>query len=342
MKCIPHILAKGLTFGAVLLSALTLFAQDPNHEIKAVIVDVDTKESLIATALREDIWHADQRAYVVSQDDGASILAVVEYAGEGDIVNGQRMIRFKFETSLGSGFVRKGDLVVVFDLRSYHPFYKGRNELIVGDQGGVSSRYKPLVTQGVAIGDTAQTLNEDDYLIDLYSRSYWGVTDQITLSSLLLGNFFGFPNFSGKARVWNQKYSVVSVGSSAIYDRAKQSGNVVLNFFWDSIDSNSQISHTNFSLGLARWDLKERDSALKLMGSTSIQTGYEIVLTNWDRILWGPSYNFDSKAVGGYVSWVMIWDTYHLQFGLNSTNVSKFRLDAEDGYYPTVEMYWRF
>ena len=63
---------------------------------------------------------------------------------------------------------------------------------------------------------------------------------------------------------------------------------------------------------------------------------------NWDRVLFGPNYNFDLKTVGGYLGYIAIWDTFHLETTLATTNISSGRLDASNGYYLSADMFWRY
>ncbi|MGE0632051.1 MAG: hypothetical protein AB7O96_06565 [Pseudobdellovibrionaceae bacterium] len=323
-------------------SAHSQYPQVPQGEIRAHVEEIKSSDSMIAKMNGSFGWKIGDRAYIVSQDDNKLILAVVEFQGFEESKDKDLRLIFTRRTSLGAGFIRPGDLVTVFDLSTSHSVFKGRNELLVRDRGDVSSRYKPIITQGLTIGETAQTLSQGDIMIDYTSYTYYGLTNNLTISSWGLGNLFGYPNLALKTRVWNSQFSVLGLGTSMVYDDRSDSGDVAIKLFLDSFDTRNQISHTSLTFSLVRWELKNKDSAIKVGGSRSIQTGYEFILENWDRILIGPSYDFDLKTVGGYISWLQIWDIYHLQIGLTSTNLASFKLDAKNGYFPAIQMYWRF
>ncbi|MEK6627493.1 MAG: hypothetical protein AABY53_02615, partial [Bdellovibrionota bacterium] len=94
--------------------------------------------------------------------------------------------------------------------------------------------------------------------------------------------------------------------------------------------------------GLVNWTNSGDAAAIKYLTSSSFQTGYEIILDKWDRFLIGPSYNFDKKALGGYFSYIWVFDRMHTQLSLNATDVTHFRLDPTDGYYGFFDIFWRF
>jgi len=135
-----------------------------------------------------------------------------------------------------------------------------------------------------------------------------------------------------------EERSSLLVGSVAGDDESA----VNWNFYWDSTSSSTLITHTFVSVGLAKWKGAANASAIKALGSSSFQTGYEAILSNWDRFLIGPNYNFEKKALGGYLSYVWIYDRLHLQLSLNTVDVTHLRASESDGYYGFFDIYWRF
>jgi hypothetical protein len=115
-----------------------------------------------------------------------------------------------------------------------------------------------------------------------------------------------------------------------------------LNFYWDTISSDSVVTHTFLGLGLISWEDSVNATAIKALSSSSFQTGYEIILDNWDRFLVGPNYNFEKKGLGGYLSYVWTMNRLHVQVSVNATDITHLRLDPTDGYYGFAEVYWRF
>jgi hypothetical protein len=122
----------------------------------------------------------------------------------------------------------------------------------------------------------------------------------------------------------------------------KNQASLNLNFYWDTISSDSVVTHTFLGLGLISWEDSVNATAIKALSSSSFQTGYEIILDNWDRFLVGPNYNFEKKGLGGYLSYVWTMNRLHVQVSVNATDITHLRLDPTDGYYGFAEVYWRF
>jgi hypothetical protein len=95
-------------------------------------------------------------------------------------------------------------------------------------------------------------------------------------------------------------------------------------------------------VALATFDKAKNFSALKGAGTSSLQSGYEFVMDDWNRVLLGPSYNFDNKTVGGSISYMWIWDHFHSMIGVSTTDISNLVYNLRDGYYFNFDMYWRF
>jgi hypothetical protein len=164
----------------------------------------------------------------------------------------------------------------------------------------------------------------------------------MTVSTFATFNVLGRPNASAKARLYDSEATTLSAGFSFVRLIQEDQATLNLNLFWDSTSSESLISHTFLGLGLIQWDGAAEASAIKAVGSSSFQTGYELILSDWDRFLIGPNYNFEKKSLGGYLSYIWIYDRFHLQLALNATDIAKFRYDTKDGYFLNFDMFWRF
>jgi hypothetical protein len=240
-------------------------------------------------------------------------------------------------------FVQPGDFLRRLDLSTANEDYVGTTELIIKDrQNNISSKYRPLVYQGFVIGDTAQTLSEKEFLVNYFGNVYYGFRDWLTVGTLAPVNVLGRPNFNFRAKLYDSETTTISSGLSFVRLVKENQASVNLNFYWDSTSSGSMISHTYIGVGLATLNNAGDAAAIKYLTSNSFQTGYEVVLNNWDRFLIGPSYNFEKKALGGYLSYIWIMDRFHLQLSINATDITHMRLDPTDGYYGFFDIFWRF
>lgn len=239
--------------------------------------------------------------------------------------------------------VRVGDPLRPLRLHGDTEDYPGRTDLLVHDrERAKSARFRPLFMQGAGIGETAQTLEDDEILISIFGQLNYGLAERWTVGTLAPGFFFNTPNGSLKYRLINTQDDTVSTALNVTKIADSRTTGVNLSFYWDSITSPKMISHTLISFALATIEEAEDTVAVKAAGTSSLQTGYEWIREDWNRILFGPSYNFETKTLGGYVSSQWIWDRFHLETSLFSVNVRNPRFDPKDGYLFLIEAYWRF
>lgn len=288
-------------------------------------------------------WSLKETVPVYSQSLGGGIVAFIEITEINQTPDGRYELIGKLKSHSKFKILQLGDRLVRMDLSRANPLYQGTTALIVHERAGfTSARYKTLVYQGFAIGETAQTLWKGEALINFLGLGYYGVTDWLTVGALVPGYVTNNPNLLVKTRVYESDSNVFSLGGSLV--RVAQTGQTTLNLnlLWDSVSSDSLIQHTLITLGLVTWEGAEDAAAIKALGSSSLQTGYEFILDNWNRVLVGPNYNFEKKAVGGYISHMWIYDRFHFQLSLNSTNIARFRINPSDGYYGGLDLFWRF
>lgn len=239
--------------------------------------------------------------------------------------------------------VRPGDTLVQLDLRTAQPLYRGHTELLVRHpKKDVSARYLPLFTQGFSIGETASTLGRDEFMLGLWGQVSYGLTDRVSVGTFAPGLLLSSPNGNMKYRVFMNDTETVSVGLTATKLRETSSTALNLNVFWDSTTSASMTSHTLITFAVATFEEIENTVAIKTAGTSSLQTGYEILLENWDRVLFGPSYNFETKTIGGYVAYKRIWDKLHLSLSVSTVDVRELKYSPKTGYVGLIEAYWRY
>lgn len=338
-------LLKLLLFSVLLGFGGQVFAQfEPFHE--AVIRQITDENKLLAESRSRD-WYPGETLAVVSQSPDLGVIAFVEVLGANELLEGKfegnYEVRLILKRQNRKYFIRSGDVVKRLDLSSFNREYSGSTELLLrGGLKNISSRYKPLVHQGIIIGDTAQTLDEKEFLVNYFGNVYYGYNDWITIGTLVPVNAFGRPNANVRANVYDGEATTLSTGFSFVKLSQEDENSLNLNFYWDATSTDSLISHTFLSLGLVNWPNSGDASALKYLTSSSFQTGYEVILNNWDRFLIGPSFNFEKKALGGYLSYIWLFDRLHVQVSLNATDVTHLRLDPTDGYYGFFDMFWRF
>ncbi len=314
---------------------------DNNLKSAEIIEFVDSK-TIKAISLT-NAWPLGDIVALVSQNQLAGVVGFVEVNSVTELPGGKFEIICNLLRQSRTHFVRLGDRLVRLDLSSGNEKYKGTTDLIVKDSDlSISAKYRPLYTQGLSVGETAETLRQGEYLVTWYGQLNYGVKKWLTVNTIVPADLLGAPNIAVKSQVYRSFSNVLStsLNFSAIPNETRSVLN--LNLYWDSISSESTISHTMLSVALFSFEDAENTTAIKSLGTSSLQTGYEIILDHWDRILVGPSYNFEKKSVGGYLSYLKIFDRMHISFSLNSTDIAKLKYSTTDGYFFLFDAYWRF
>lgn len=242
---------------------------------------------------------------------------------------------------LGDNQLLIGDAMEVLSdkaLSQYH--VPGNLSLVLGDNEKVPAKYKELAYLGVFNAE-GHALAGREWLISPYTLQY-GLTDRFTVKtsqSLLLD---GFANFGFKQRLMRNRYAHVTM-NGLLSRQINRSDWVSQVGMIATLPSNGRFqSHIVVNVQLE--DINEDNPEVKklhLFPDSDIRTIYEYVADDWDRYLFGPLFNFDTKTVGGTVSHMWIWDTFHLNLGVGSKDVSHFRF-GEKGYYGQFDFFWRF
>jgi hypothetical protein len=353
---------------ALFLIACTSFAQDeaPEHytdevpivlrspagfttESSADIKYFENNKIVKAISYNGD-WVIGEVVAVESRSEGVGVVGFLEITDIRNKQDGGYELTCELLRQSRSNFVQVRDKLFHVDLSSTNPRYRGTTDLLIKKRNRyISSKYKPLFTQGVSVGQTAEALWQGEFFATWYGELAYGITDTITVSSVLSAILIEAPNATAKWRFHSSDSNTLAasliaakIPKSQSADGKTEQTTLNLNLNWDSISSENTVSHTLLSLALLTFDNAEDATAIKSLGTSSFQTGYEFILGNWDRILMGPNYNFEKKAVGGYLSYLKIWDRFHLGISLNSTNISSFKYSPSDGYYLAGDAYWRF
>ncbi|MGZ3746952.1 MAG: hypothetical protein ACXWRE_06285 [Pseudobdellovibrionaceae bacterium] len=278
-----------------------------------------------------------------SRDPSQDIIGFVQIESIETQGDGQYILKARLVRQSKFSMIQLGDVLYKMDFNTFHKEYHGTTELIMRNEDpSSSSSYKSLIFMGLGAGETAQTLRENEYLINIFGYLDYGMSANFTVGTLISADLFSAPNFHGKYRLYQSDSNVTSLGLNYFQSPETSSGIINANLYWDSISSESVISHLNLSLALATFDKAKNLTALKGAGTSSLQSGYEFILKDWNRVLVGPSYNFENKSIGGYVSYIWIWDTFHFLAGISTADLSNMIYNVEKGYYLNLDMYWRF
>ncbi len=288
-------------------------------------------------------WTVGETIVVTSQKNDLGVIAFLEVKSIHNNQDGSFTLEAQLLRQSRNAFIQVGDNVEQLDLSSNNGKYSGTTDLLVKKSSkDISSKYKPLFTQGISIGETAETLWDDEYLVNWYGYLAYGLNEKTSVSAIMPAYLLGAINGTVKYKFFESTSNIFAAGLNFARIPKENRSTLNFNFYWDSVSSESVLSHTYLSLALFSFVDAEDSIAVKSLGTSSFQTGYEFILKDWDRVLVGPSYNFAAKTIGGYMGYVFIWDTFHLSTTINATDITEFRLDPERGYYFLLDAYWRF
>lgn len=314
------------------------------------------EQYLLATSINTG-WTVGEILPVISQNSKLGVIGFVEVVSVRRIRSEKTELRLKMVRQSRKYLIQKGDFIKHLNLTSKNSDYIGTTDLVIKNtKVPISSKYRPLVYQGVFIGETAQSLYQGEILFNYFGNTHIGVFDNFSMGSLLPANILGAPNVSTKWRFFDSDSNTLSAGLTYADVEEKDqtqkdaAGNVPLvrtktvnlNLYWDSTSSDALISHIFISIGIARLKEDEQIAAIKTLGTTTFQSGYEVIMDDWNRLLVGPSYNFDKKILGGYISYLWLWDRVHLQASLETADITSLKISPKDGYYGSLEVYWRY
>ncbi len=305
-------------------------------------VDQVLESRILLASSSDSEWRVGDIVAIQSRREPIEVVAFVEVVRLDHLADGNIQLRLELIRHSRAHFVELGDRVLSLDLSKADPSYKGTTDLLVRQRSpNISAKYKPLFYLG-ALSETAQSLWENEIAVTHYGLTEYGLKDWITVGSLLPGWTFGGGNFFFKSRALNTESNTVSMGLQWAQIPGQTTSAVNYNLYWDAISTESVVNHTSLSIALFTFDRADENTAIRSIGTSTLTTGYEFILDNWDRILVGPSFNVEKKSVGGYLGYVFIWDHFHLQLSLSSTNIASLKFAPRDGYYAFIDAYWRF
>lgn len=334
------VLALGLGISSRKAQAESLAFE--NDWSRAYIQSIDSSSTLTALSSYSE-FKVGEILVIQSRDAHQQIIGFVEIKSIEARPGGRYVVKARLVRHTRSTMVQVGDILYRMDFNTYHEEYKGTTELIIrNDSVNSSASYKPLVFMGLSAGETAQTLNTNELLVNFLGYVDYGFNPNFTIGTLLPANILQAPNAHAKYKFLESDSNVFSFGANYFQSTANTEGTLNLTLYWDSVSSESLIGHTNLTVALATIDNAKSLTALKGTGTSSFQSGYEFVLDDWNRVLVGPSFNFENKSVGGYMSYLWVWDHFHALLGFSTTNITRTVVSVEDGYYFNADFYWRF
>lgn len=216
----------------------------------------------------------------------------------------------------------------------------GFTSLTLYGDDSISARYKELAYFGVFTAE-GHTLDEKEFLLSPFQIQY-GLKNDFGLKMSNALWLDGYANLGLKYRVLRQKYARVTLNTMGAYkiqsqDYIWQVGSVV------SLPANAKFqNHLMINITLdPQFAEAHATKGLGLFQDSDIRSITEYMTNDWNRILYGPTYNVELQTFGGTLSYMWIWDSFHTSLGLATKDFSNLVV-GKSGYYYVYDLFWRF
>lgn len=238
--------------------------------------------------------------------------------------------------------VRPGDRVEPLDLLKNDERLRGRFDLLREGKRKFSSRYKPLIYGGYLFGQTASTLDNNEWLVGLAPLAF-GITDHVQLDTVPLLALAKIAQMGVKARVqlnedmriapYFRIYRYFDVGQSA-WEAA---------LYLDSTSNARSMTHTRLTYKSKLPDsLPLADKSKENKASIELSTVNEWILPSWHRILFGPKFITGEKSdLGATLSFIWVFNSFHAAANLEINTVRKLDFRSNKQTF-SGDLFWRF
>lgn len=253
----------------------------------------------------------------------------------------EKMIKINIEEVIDNNIVMVGDRIFPLDFKTFkEKNIPGFVSLTLSGSEKIPAKYKELVYFGVFTSE-GHSLDRDEFMVSLFQTQY-GVTNNLgvkIVNPLLLD---GYINMGIKYQVMKNKYAKLTVNTLGAYkvqdqDWIGQFGGVF------STPKNAKYQNhlmATFTID-PQYDRANASKGLNLFQDSDIRNITEYVTDSWNRVLFGPVYNVELQTFGGTISYLWIWDSFHMSLGLGTRDITELKFSS-NGYYTVYDFFWRF
>jgi hypothetical protein len=209
----------------------------------------------------------------------------------------------------------------------------GFNSLTLGGDSHIPSKYKELVYFGVFTSE-GHTLDEKEVLISPFQIQY-GVQNDFGIKIVSALFFDGYANGGLKYRLMRNKYAKITLDTLVGY---KLNGNE--DWIWQlggvvTTVSNAKFQNHlifNFTMDKQFMNAKATED-LGLYQDSDVRSITEYITDEWNRVLFGPTYNIQLQTFGGTLSYMWIWNSFHTSLGMATKDFTNLSFGKEGYYY---------
>lgn len=281
----------------------------------------------------------------VYSQSSKDVIAYAEVIKILSVTGKKTQAKAKVISTFSNSIILEGDTLLKMDFtEAPDDGFEGRTGLMIVGDRELSSRYKPLVFQGLFIHQTAETLDQGEWLlgVPIFGR---GFTDRLMIYTNLFGNFSLAPNVGAKFRLFRNTHVTTTFGFE--YTNRITTQHTLYSFvgYLDIPSGSKIINHNAVRITLQVNESDSNDSVDRaIQRESEIRSGYGYLFDNWDRILFGPTFSFNPNRIGAYISYMWVWDSFHIAVSLQTKDLTQIKFGPIGGDYifPFIDLFWRF
>jgi hypothetical protein len=258
-----------------------------------------------------------------------------------DLTISPHMALIKIEEIIGDHMIMLKDLIYPVD----YQLMKDKNipgfaSLSLQGDNDIPAKFKELAYFGVFTSE-GHTLDAQEFLASPFQLQY-GMTNDFGVKMVSALWLDGYANLGLKYRAIRNKHAKISVNTLGAYkvqsnDYIWQVGGVI------TLPQNAKfLNHSMVNITLdPQFSAAHATKSLGLFNNSDIRNITEYITDDWNRILYGPTYNVELQTLGGTASYMWIWDTFHMSLGIATQDFTNLNFGT-NGYYYVYDFFWRF
>lgn len=311
-----------------------------NTALADVLVrNIHSSTEILAELNGEEGYFDDKRVVIISKEED-KIVAIGKIR-DSDIDEDPNLIKVQIDEIVDHFMIVPGDKVMLLNFKLYqNKKIPGFFSITLNGGNKIPAQFKELAYFGVFTSE-GHTLDEKEVLVSPFQLQY-GITDKFGVRIVNALWLDGYANFGAKYQVMKNKYAKITVNTLGAYkvqaqDWIGQFGGVI------TMPSNSKFQN-HFMVNVTfdpQYEKARNTKDLGLFQDSDIRSITEYITDRWNRILYGPVYNVELQALGGTVSHMWIWDTFHMSLGVATKDFTNLSFNR-DGYYYVYDLFWRF
>ncbi len=263
---------------------------------------------------------------------------ILGYAEVTSIDSSKNSILARVRSHASNALIRVNDTVEQVDLtdsdQSKEQMKQGRHDLVIRGNKRISAKYKPQVYLGALAGQTAATLEKEEFFLGPGLIAY-GIKETLQISTQPFLNALGEANLHLKWQVFQNEDYRISVGAESRFNLDYRRSIGAASLYWDTFSNSKFLTYNQLRITTGESELNERRTSAEF----SVNYGY--ITNHWNRIIFGPNIDFRDQTLGGLLSFQWVWDQFTSAFTVQARDFTRMEFGNE-GYLLYLDFWWRF